>query len=411
MHEIDKSEFLFLSMLFHDVGKGYGHEHSERGAKMVHAAAARWQLTPDDTHEWHTLVRHHLLMSHIAQRRDLSDDTVVANFARTVGTPALLKKLYLLTFADMKAVSPKVWNAWKGELLNELYRRTLERFETGESVEVEEEREARLQRRTERLRRTLLAAAPPPQVGTFLAGMPESYFLSTPEEAVPGHFQLLSRFTQRNGDGAPEPYRVALAHFPEREFSELTVVTRDRPGLFAMLTGALSANGLNIASARITTSRDGIALDVFRLSHLDRKDVVMDTDTWTRVYTRLGAVLRGERTLEDLLRAAQPPAYLQKRNVRIPTEVTVDNTSSPHYTVIDITAPDRMGLLFTVAYGLFQLGLVIHLAKITTNVDQVLDVFYVTDSRGGKVTDTDGLTLALQKQLVHLDTSAHDAER
>jgi [protein-PII] uridylyltransferase len=404
MREIDGVESLFLAMLFHDVGKGYGHEHSERGARMVRTAAVRWQLTPDDTHEWHLLVLHHLLMSHIAQRRDLSDDMVIANFARVLRTPEVLKKLYLLTFADMKAVGPKVWNAWKGELLDELYLRTLERFETGESVE--EGREARLQRCKERVSRALVAVAPPEQVGAFLTGMPESYFLSTPEEAMPGHFQLLTRFMQANGDGTTDPYRAALIHFPEREFSELTVVTHDRPGLFAMITGVLATNGLNVASARITTSQDGIALDVFRLSHIERHELVMDADTWTRVYARLGAVLRGERTMEEMLRAARPPAFLTKRHPRIPTEVTVDNTSSSRYTVIDITAPDRMGLLFTITYALFQLGLEIHVAKITTNVDQALDVFYVTDRRGAKVVDPDSLANALRNQLVSLNTNS-----
>jgi [protein-PII] uridylyltransferase len=404
MREIDRVEILFLAMLFHDVGKGYGHEHSERGAGMVPPAAARWQLTPDDTHEWHHLVLHHLLMSHIAQRRDVSDDTVIANFASVVGTPAVLKKLYLLTFADMKAVGPKVWSAWKGGLLDELYRRTLERFETGESVE--EEREARLQRRKDQLVPLLHTVAPPEQVAAFLESMPESYFLSTPEKAVPAHFQLLNRFAQSNGDGASDPYRVALVHFPEREFSELTVVTRDRPGLFAMLTGVLAAQGLNIADARITTSRDGIALDVFRLSHAERRELVMDADTWTRVHARLGAVLRGERTMEEMLRAASPPSYLNKHKARIPTEVTVDNTDSPRYTVIDITAPDRMGLLFTITYALFQLGLEIHLAKITTNVDQVLDVFYVTDHSGAKVLDPESTAHALRSQLISMNVSS-----
>ncbi len=404
MREIDRVEILFLALLFHDVGKGYGREHSERGARMVHPAVARWQLSPDDAHEWHQLVLLHLLMSHIAQRRDLSDDTVIANFASVVGTPALLKKLYLLTFADMKAVGPKVWNAWKGGLLDELYRRTLERFETGESVE--EEREARLQRRKEQLRRALNVLAPPEQIAAFLEFMPESYFLSTPEKAVPDHFQLLTRFTQANGDGTSDPYRAALVHFPEREFSEFTVVTHDRPGLFAMLTGVLAAQGLNIAGARITTSRDGLALDVFRLSHAERRELVMDADTWTRVYARLGAVLRGERTMEDMLRAASPSSYLNKHKTRIPTEVTIDNTDSPRYTVIDITAPDRMGLLFTITYALFQLGLEIHLAKITTNVDQVLDVFYVTDHRGAKVADPESVANALRSQLISLNASS-----
>jgi len=176
--------------------------------------------------------------------------------------------------------------------------------------------------------------------------------------------------------------------------------------LFALLTGVLATNTLNVASARISTSRAGIALDVFRLSHLDRRELVMDADTWTRVYARLGAALRGERKMEDMLRIARPPTYLDKKKVWVPTEVIIDNTSSPDYTVIDITAPDRMGFLFAVTYALFQLGLEIHLAKITTNVDQVLDVFYVTDHRGAKVADPEGLANELQTRLRSVDQAA-----
>jgi [protein-PII] uridylyltransferase len=397
MREIDGVEILFLSMLFHDVGKGFGQEHSERGARMVDSAAARWGLSPDATREWYLLVLHHLFMSHIAQRRDLSDDAVIANFAKTVGSPALLKKLFILTFADMKAVGPKVWNAWKGGLLDELYRRTLERFETGESPE--EEREARVLRCKERLMPALASVGAAEHIAAFLDAMPDTYFLSTPEESVPGHFQLVNRFRHSQSDGESEPYRAAVTHFPEREFSEVTIVTQDRPGLFAMLTGVLATNTLNVVSARISTSRDGVALDVFRVSHLDRLDVVMDQDTWTRVYMRLGAVLRGERTMEEMLRGVRTPSLLTRRDSRIPTEVTVDNDSSPDYTLVDVTAPDRMGFLFSVTYALFQLQLQIHLAKITTNVDQVLDVFYVTERDGKKVRDPHALAAALQERL------------
>jgi [protein-PII] uridylyltransferase len=396
MREIDKVEILFLSMLFHDVGKGWGSEHSERGSQMVHAAAARWQLSPDDAREWYLLVLHHLFKSHIAQRRDLSDDAIIANFASTIGAPALLKKLFILTFSDMKAVGPKVWNAWKGGLLDELYRRTLERFEKGESVE--EGREARVLRCKERLAPLLAAVGTPEQTAAFLDVMSDTYFLSTPEDAMPGHFQLVNRFLHREEEG--DPYRAALTHFPEREFSELTIVTQDRPGLFAMLTGVLATNTLNVVSARIATSRDGVALDVFRLSHLNGRDFVMDQDTWTRVYARLGSVLRGERTMTEMLQAIRTPSYLAKRNSRVPTEVTVDNGSSPYYTLVDITAPDGMGFLFSVTYALFQLNIQIHLAKITTNVDQVLDVFYVTNSEGQQVSDPKALETALYQRLV-----------
>jgi [protein-PII] uridylyltransferase len=395
IREIDKIEFLFLSMLYHDVGKGHGHDHDERGAAMTLAAAARWHLPPDETHEWHFLVQHHLHMSAIAQRRDLSDETVIAEMARMVGTPALLKKLYLLTFADMKAVGPRVWNPWKGGLLDELYLRTLEWLETGEPIE--EHRDARLARRKDRLRHALRATAPSETLDTFLAAMPESYLLSTPEEAILQHFQLVTRFLHPE-DGNTDSYRSALRHFPEREYSELTIVTQDRPGLFAMLTGVLATVGLSIGGARISTSRDGLALDVFQISHADRQEMVLDVNTWTDIYRRLHEVLQGKRTLDDLLRAARP-IFPTTRASRYGTEVEVNNTASANYTVIDITAPDRMGLLFSVTHTLFTLGLVIHLAKINTNVDHVLDVFYVTERNGGKIANPDQLAGQLREQL------------
>ena len=404
MREIDRVDLLFLSILFHDVGKGYGVEHAARSAEMVETAATRWQLSRDDAHEWEVLVCHHLFMSHIAQRRDLSDDTLIAEFARTVENSGCLKRLYLLTFADMKAVGPKVWNSWKGGLLSELYLRTLERLETGELIE--EEQGARVQRRKERLRQTLVAEVDPEQVDGFLTAMPDSYFLTTPEESVPEHFQLMSRFSQAGLEVLDDPYRVSLNHFPEQEYSELALVTRDRPGLFAMLAGVLAVSGLSVAGARITTSQQGIALDVFRLSHLDRQDVVLSPDTWARFYPRLGDVLRGERTVEELLQAARPPAFLKRLRPHLQTEVTIDNTTSSTYTLVDITAPDRTGLLFSVTYALFQFGLVIHLAKITTNVDQVLDVFYVTDVTGAKVGDPERLTEALYSRLINDEEAA-----
>jgi [protein-PII] uridylyltransferase len=391
MREVDKVAILFLAMLFHDVGKGYGSDHDQRGAVTVQEIARRWGLDEDEASEWHALVRLHLRMSHLAQRRDLSDRALIIDFARTVGTPEVLKKLYLLTFADMRAVGPGVWNTWKGGLLDELYRCTLEVFERG--VWVEEAREERVARVKERLRRTLLVAQSVSVldgselgwVGEFLDGMPTNYFLVTPEESVPQHLKLLSRFTRRELESNTEGFLTALEHFAEREYSEFTVVTRDRPGLFARLAGVLAANGLNIASGRITTSYKGVALDVFRLSHLERQELVVAPERWERVHVCLRAVLRGERNVENLVQTSKPPAFLSRRSLRLPTEVAIDNLTSREYTVIDVSAPDRLGLLFTITHCLFRLGLLIHLAKVTTNVDQVLDVFYVTDVADQKI--------------------------
>lgn len=397
MREIDRADLLFLALLYHDVGKGLGGNHSERSAELVDAAVRRWQLSPDDAHEWKLLVERHLLMSYIAQRRDLSDGAQIAEFARVVKNPDCLKRLYLLTFGDMKAVGPKVWNSWKAGLLSELYLYTLERFERGESEE--EEHAVRTQRRKDRIRESLTGAASVPEMTRFLDEMPDSYFLRTPEETVPKHFELIRRFEQSLAEDADEAYRVDVTHVPEQDYSELTLVTRDQPGLFSMLAGVFAASQLNVSRAYIATSQAGFALDVFRLSHLDRQDTTLSQDTWERFYRRLSAVLRGERTVDDLLRATRRPAYLKRGPTRLATEITLDNTTSPDYTLVDISALDRPGLLFEVTYALFQLGLVIHLAKITTNVDQVLDVFYVTDRAGAKVHDSDRVTDVLYERL------------
>ena len=136
-----------------------------------------------------------------------------------------------------------------------------------------------------------------------------------------------------------------------------------------------------------------------------RQDATLSPDTWARFYRRLHAVLSGAQTVEDLLQGVRRPTYRKRVPARLRTEVTLDNATSAHYTLVDVSALDRGGLLFDVTYTLFQLGLVIHSAKITTNVDQVLDVFYVTDSAGAKVADPDRVTDALSARL----RSAEDA--
>ena len=139
----------------------------------------------------------------------------------------------------------------------------------------------------------------------FLADMPDRYFLSTPEDAIPHHFALVRRLEE-------QPVVTEVVHFPEREFSAFTVVTRDQPGLFAKLTGVLRANGMNIVGARINTSRDGIALDSFRVGHLDHRERVLEPERWDRVQQALGRVLRGEVDVETLVAASRRPSILER---------------------------------------------------------------------------------------------------
>src|SRR5262249_45206346 len=221
----------------------------------------------------------------------------------------------------------------------------------------------------------------------FLSDLSDRYFLTTPEEDIPQHFELVRRF-------AEEPLVTSVAHFPEREFSEFPVVTRDEPGLFARLTGVLRAYGMNIAAARITTGGSGMALDVFRVTHLEGAAIATDSERWDRIQSAVGKVLAGELDVEQMVAKANRPSVLAEKVVpRFPTTVEIDNAVSEDYTVIDVFTVDRVGILFAIANALYHLGMSIHLAKITTTVDRVFDVFYVTDSDGRKIEDPGTLAL------------------
>jgi [protein-PII] uridylyltransferase len=386
MHEIDRPEVLYLAMLLHDVGKGHGHGHSERGAQRAEEASLRLGLHPDDARQIADLVRHHLTMSRTAQRRDLTDERVILEFARQVGSVELLNKLYVMTFADMRAVAPTVWNYWRDLELGELYLRTREALEEGELVEVG--REARAERVRQRLREELGAREPQlrESLERLLRTMPASYFLATPGDLFSIHAGLLRDF-ERTG----EPMVTAVRHFPEREFSEFSVCTRDRPGLFSMIAGVLAAHRINILAAAITTSDDGIALDVFRVSH-EEHGRTMEEERWRRVNEVLVRVLRGELEVEELVQRLQAPTILGKSLLpSIATEVQVSNEDSEHYTLVEISTRDALGLLFTITSRLRALGCSIHLAKVSTVLDHVYDVFYVTDLEGRKIEEPERL--------------------
>jgi [protein-PII] uridylyltransferase len=405
MRDIDRVDILYLGMLLHDIGKGHGGGHSERGARMIGQIAERLQLNTDDAAQLRFLVARHLNMSHLAQRRDIHDERLIVDFARRVETLDNLKMLYLLTFADMRAVGPKIWNNWHDMLLGELYLRTLEVFEREEFVE--EDHAARVERVKQRVAAAANGSRDSRALEAFLRDMPDRYFLGTAEDSILHHLQLVG-----NLDG--EPSITEVKHYPDRDFSEFTVVTRDRPGLFSMITGVLLAHNMNILGASINTSRAGVALDIFRISHGDQAESVQRPERWERVQTSLEKVLRGEVDVEQLVAASKRPTILTRKFVlRVPTEVEVDNEVSDHFTVLDVYTQDRVGVLFAITNGLFHLGLSIHLAKITTNVDQVLDVFYVTDDEGKKILDPERLRRIqddLHRRLTE-EEPAEDAQR
>ncbi len=387
--EIEDIEILYLGMLYHDIGKGLGGDHSNKGAEMAVATAGRLGLDADATAQFEFLVRYHLTMHHLATRRDIHEPKVVVDLAELVGTLDKLKKLYVLTYADLKATNPKLWNSWQAMLLGELYELTVETFERGIMVEADQEE------RAARVRDRVVERAPEgdrKRLRKFLRDAPDRYLLSTGEQDIPRHFALAEKLEQSD-----DLFAWQIRHFPEREFSEFTVVARSRPGLFASLTGVLRAKGMSIVGALATTV-SGLAIDVFRVAHLGEADIAMSGDQWERVVGLSREVLAGEVDIKDVVEGASRPAAARERFApRVQTEVQVSNTISQEFTFVDVSTTDRLGVLYTITSTLAGLGLRIHLAKITTSVDRVLDVFHVADKRGAKVADAalDGIRAAL----------------
>jgi [protein-PII] uridylyltransferase len=377
--DYDSLPLVFLALLLHDIGKGYGHDHHERGAQLTLQVCERMGLDSEETDLVVFLVRNHLMMSQVAQKGDINDLTTVADFVREAGTAERLKALYLLTFADMRAVAPKVYNNWRDMLLSDLYMRARKALEHDHCETIDPK--GRLEAVKASVREELAKAHIPDAASEeFLAKMPDRYFLTVPEADAPLHLEMIGALDS-------QPMVCRRRHFPELEFSEFMVATRDQPGLFTKVAGVLTANNLNILSARIITCGSGIALDVFRVSH-QIGEAAMDDERWMRVERDLERVLEGNEDVAELVAKARMNQAGSRRFVRrVATEVTIDNRSSEDFTVIDVFTQDRVGLLYAVTHTLFDLGLVIHLARISTNADQALDVFYVTDGEGGKIVD------------------------
>ena len=387
---------VFLALILHDIGKGHGHDHHELGAQLTVEVCKRMGLDAEEVDLVVFLVREHLKMSQVAQKGDVDNPNTVEEFAREAGSIDRLKALYLLTFADMRAVAPKVYNNWRDMLLSELYMRSLRTLEHGGREAADPARRLAVVKVAVQAELTA-AKAPDHAVAEFLNRMPDRYFLTVPEGDIKLHFDMMRAIEER-------PLVCRHRHFPELEFSEFMVVTRDQAGLFAKIAGALTTNNLNILSARITTRDDGIVLDVFRVSHLGSAGAIaLDEDRWPRVERDLERVLSGEQDIQALVAQSHEARFGARKFVRrVETEVTVDNRSSEEFTVIDVFTQDRVGLLFAITYTLFELGMKIHVARISTNADQALDVFYISDLEGNKVTDLErmrSIRLALVERL------------
>jgi [protein-PII] uridylyltransferase len=381
-NQIEKPELLMLGMLLHDIGKAKGHGHVRKGIPLVRDLTTRIALPPDDAAAVEFLVAHHLTMSHIAQRRDIDDPKTVTDLAEACGDPQRLRMLYLLTYADMRAVGPGVLTGWQAQILHELYARTLKQL-TAPGAGVASR--ANRTQVSERLYGVVKDEVDAQAVKAHVAMVSDRYLTGTSVQRMAAHLRMLQRL-----DAAP--LATDLFHHPDLGSSDLVVVTRDLPGLFSLIAGTLAAHGINITSAQIHTRADGIAIDTFQVND-PTGEAVTSAAHWRRTMDALAAVIGGTVSVDDLLERRRR-AGRARRDVEGPPKITIDNELSDAATVIEVKCPDRVGLLYLITRTISGLGLDIASARIATEIDQAYDTFYVHDHQGQKLEQPDAMDRA-----------------
>src|ERR1700720_1757734 len=366
---------LYVALFLHDIAKGRVEDHSIGGARIARRLCPRLGMSAADTELVAWLVEVHLVMSTVAQSRDLSDRKTIENFAAVAQSLERLKLLTILTTADIRAVGPGVWNGWKAQLLRTLYYET-EPVLTGGFSEVNRaQRVAAAQAEF----RAEIKDWPEEKRDAYIARHYPAYWLKVdmPHKLAHAHFVRAAEETGKK-------LATSVGFDASRGVTELTVFAPDHPWLLSIIAGACALAGANIVDAQIYTTTDGLALDTIAIS----REFELDEDEERRA-ARLGDAIErgggGERKLPETVAKRAPPKGRLKA-FAIEPEVTVNNQWSNRYTVVEVTGLDRPGLLYELTTTLSKLNLNIASAHVATFGERVVDVFYVTDLTGAQIT-------------------------
>ena len=361
---------LYVALLLHDIGKGRMEDHSILGAKIVRKVAPRLGLKQDevDTAEW--LVRYHLLMSDMAQKRDIADPRTVRDFAKAVQTVKRLDLLCVLTVCDIRGVGPTTWNNWKAVLIRALYRQTKRALETG----------------LEDLNRQNRGAGAKKSLRAALPDWPKKALKTETSRHYDPYWQGLHvtahvAFANMLRDLDESAISIDLHPDEDRDATRACFVMPDHHGIFARLTGALALVGANVVDARSYTTKDGYITDAFWIQ--DAEGNAYEASKLPRLRQMIEKTLRGEVIARDALKSRDKVKKREKA-FRVPTHITFDNDGSEIYTIIEVDTRDRPGLLYDLARALAGANVYIANAVIATYGEQVVDTFYVKDMFGLK---------------------------
>jgi [protein-PII] uridylyltransferase len=373
--ELDNPNLVHWAALLHDIGKGVpSDDHSRCGAEIVPRILKRFGFQERDADTVSFLVKEHLLLMKIATRRDINDEETCIYCARRIQDIERLKMLYLLTAADSISTGPNAWSEWTGLLVRNLFLRVLKILEKGELAS--EKASVLMDEKKTRVMATVSLNRNPASLDPLIQNMSPRYLLYASVEEIAEHVRLFEKLG--NND-----FVWDVKGAGESETRTVTVCAKDAPGLFSKIAGTFTLNGINILNAQVFTWRNNIALDIFEVK--PPPDPMFEEERWEKTQKDLQSVLNNTLDLEPALkermktyRPAVPPIGNR------PVQVRVDNESSSFFTIVEVFAYDYLGLLYDITDALYRLGLDVWVSKISTKVDQVVDVFYVRDYDGQK---------------------------
>lgn len=364
--QVSDPHILVLAVLFHDLGKAYGESHVADSVRIAGDIGHRIGMDAYDLDRISLLVEHHMLMSEIAFYRDTDDLEVISAFARTVKTADILKMLLLLTYADLMAVAPNVWNEWKGALLLKLFLKA-QRLLTGR---VENTFDASyIQPKVDKVHE-LAQMARLQDVDGYLEALGERYILGYTPEQIVVHMKCLAE-AQMIG------LAVRCTRQPDLGASEVVVCTRDRHGLFAEIAGAFSSQLINVRNAALFTREDGWVVDSFLVDNASNGRPLTDNEVEALKRVLMHVVLENGSIREYVDKSRRRLFALAHPAPNVRPLISIDNTASPVDSVIDIVAGDRTGLLYDIAHTLSEMGIDFRAAHIVTDVGRARDAFYV----------------------------------
>ena len=382
--DLESPELLVLALLLHDVGKASDEDHAVESVRMAERVLDEWALADAARDTVLFLIRHHLRMSEVAFRRDTEDPEIVREFAALVGTEERLKLLCLMTLADVEAVSPETLTRWKEELLWRLYVDTYNYLTLQYGDDLIERTQAAAAECVARRPADLGAG----EVAAFLEGLPRRYLQLFDRRAIYEHVRLARNI---------HPDEVHLRLEPADAAWQLTVVTLDKPMLFANICGVLSSLGMDILRGHAMTNPNGLVLDVVRFTDGERF-LALNPGASDAVLHAIEEVVAGRSTAAGRLRGRRE-GLGRRRTGHVAPIVHADGEASRRYTVLEIIAPDELGLLYRISHAIAMNGCAIDLVLIATEGDKAIDVFHITKS-GAKLTAGD--QRALTEHLQHM---------